>query len=70
MMPPITASCCILALILSQFSDRRPGKYRLPFRFAMIPSKASFSRRTEELYSPAFYGVAEPNGALFRQELL
>jgi hypothetical protein len=45
--PPMIASCCILALILSRFSDRRPGKFRLSFRFAMIPSIPRF--RSEEL---------------------
>jgi hypothetical protein len=38
-MPRIAASCRTLVLILSQFSERRPGKYRLSFRFAMIPSR-------------------------------
>jgi hypothetical protein len=39
--PPMIASCCILVLILSRFSDRRPGEYRRSFRFAMIRFRAA-----------------------------
>jgi hypothetical protein len=69
-MPPMTASCCILALIFEPAVRAAPWQIPTLFSLRHDPLQTSFLCRTKELFSSPLYSVAEPDRFLLWQELL